>query len=393
LILLAAGPEIHTDFEGGSLAKVDKLGENHFRCALKGEADQDGRNRQITWYYFRLDGAAGREVTLDFTDLVGEYNYRTGARAIDEKTPGVYSYDQKSWRHLDRSAWREGENQSIRLRFTPERNRAWIAHVPPYTTEHLRVLLRDAAAHRHAKGEVAGKTVGGRGLPLLTITNPAIPDASKKAVWLMFRQHSWESGTSWSGEGAIRWLLSADPAAVRIRDEFVFRIFPMADPDGVARGGVRFNAHGYDLNRNWDVTDPKLMPEITAQRKAVFGWLESGRRIDLFFTMHNTETGEYIDGPLEGEHGTMVARLYETLNKQTTFNPTRPPRDLGVSTTPGKPGRMNVCQGLYQQKRIPCVLMEQMIAFNDKLGRQPAIDDRMRFGGQLIRAIAAALRN
>jgi hypothetical protein len=54
---------------------------------------------------------------------------------------------------------------------------------------------------------------------------------------------------------------------------------------------------------------------------------------------------------------------------------------------------MNVCQGLYQQKRVPCVLMEQMIAFNDKLGRQPSIDDRMRFGGQLIRAIAAALRN
>ena len=48
-----------------------------------------------------------------------------------------------------------------------------------------------------------------------------------------------------------------------MRDTTVFRIFPMADPDGVAAGRVRFNKNGYDLNRNWDTPDPSLMPEIS----------------------------------------------------------------------------------------------------------------------------------
>jgi len=73
----------------------------------------------------------------------------------------------------------------------------------------------------------------------------------------------------------------------------------MVDPDGVARGGVRFNKYGYDLNRNWDAPDPKLMPEIWAQRKAVLDWVDQGRRIDLFLSMHNNETIDYIATPLE----------------------------------------------------------------------------------------------
>jgi hypothetical protein len=42
----------------------------------------------------------------------------------------------------------------------------------------------------------------------------------------------------------------------------------MCDPDGVARGGVRFNAFGYDLNRNWDASDEKRTPVIAARRRS-----------------------------------------------------------------------------------------------------------------------------
>jgi hypothetical protein len=61
---------------------------------------------------------------------------------------------------------------------------------------------------------------------------------------------------------------------------------------------VRFNANGYDLNRNWDAVDPRRMPEIAAQRKAILDWVDSGRRIDFFLTLHNTESEDYIAGPL-----------------------------------------------------------------------------------------------
>ena len=132
-------------------------------------------------------------------------------------------------------------------------------------------------------------------MPLITIGTGG---ASKKVAWLMFRQHSWESGSSWAGDGAVRHLLSNEGAA--LRDAPLWKVFPMADPDGVARGGVRFNKHGYDLNRNWDLVKPDVMPEIAAQKKAIFDWLDAGNRIDFFLSIHNTESSEYLAGPPAG---------------------------------------------------------------------------------------------
>ncbi|MBV9082570.1 MAG: hypothetical protein JOZ62_07845, partial [Acidobacteriaceae bacterium] len=67
ILLLAAllVPIIHTDFEGGSLGKVERLSETHLRLAVRGEADQNGRNRQANWYYFRVDQAPLKELTFE----------------------------------------------------------------------------------------------------------------------------------------------------------------------------------------------------------------------------------------------------------------------------------------------------------------------------------------
>ena len=114
----------------------------------------------------------------------------------------------------------------------------------------------------------------------------------------MFRQHSWESGSSWVGEGAIHALLAHSSA--KLREDVIWKIIPLCDPDGVARGGVRFNANGFDLNRNWDTIDPIKMPEITAQRNAIKQWIDSGNHIELLLSLHNTETNEYVEGPPDG---------------------------------------------------------------------------------------------
>jgi hypothetical protein len=225
---------------------------------------------------------------------------------------------------------------------------------------------------------------------LLTITNPKIPEAKKKVVWLMFRQHAWEAGSSWVGDGAIRFLLSSDEKAARIRDENIFKIFPMADPDGVATGGVRFNKNGFDLNRNWDTIDPKTMPEIAAQHKAVLDWLDAGHHVDLFLSLHNTETGEYIEAPQP--YHALGERLFKNLVATTTFNPIGPLRDSEATTTAGKPGRMHVGQGLFHDRKVPAMIMEQMVDFNSKLGHLPEVSDRKAFGAGLVQAMAVAVK-
>jgi hypothetical protein len=188
-------------------------------------------------------------------------------------------------------------------------------------------------------------------------------------------------------------LLSSDPRAGRIRDEAVFKIFPMADPDGVARGGVRYNDHGYDLNRNWDAMDPKLMPEIAAQLKAMLDWVDAGQRIDLFLSMHNSNE-EYLEGPLSAgslQIQQLLKRFFALLVANTAFNPDTPPRDAGFSTTLGMPGRMTVNQGLFHARKIPAMLTEQTVDFDSKLGRVPTTEDRLAFGAGLVRCMWAAV--
>ena len=180
-----------------------------------------------------------------------------------------------------------------------------------------------------------------------------------------------------------------------MRRDIVFRIFPMADPDGVVLGGVRYNQNGYDLNRNWDLHDPVRMPEIAAQKSAVRKWLEAGRRIDLFLTLHNTESSEYITGLPESapsRQRKVLAEFDRRLREETDFSPSRQPEDPGISTTPGKPGRVSVYQAMVHEFGIAGFLMEQRVQHNPKLGRVPLAEDRIRFGRQLARACGAAVR-
>jgi hypothetical protein len=125
------------------------------------------------------------------------------------------------------------------------------------------------------------------------------------------------------------------------------------------------------------------MPEIAAQRSAILDWLHAGNAINLFFTLHNTETAEYLEGP----PGALAEALFKALKEQTTFDPTRA---LSVVIPNTERGRANVVQALGAE-RIPAFLMEQRIAYNGKLGHLPEIADRITFGRQLVQAIHAVV--
>jgi len=388
--LLAASIAIVSNFEGGNIRKVEQAGPAHFRIHLPGDVDQDGRNRQANWYSFRVDGAKGQALALDIVSIPGEYNYKPNKGAVTGDTPPYYSYDNKTWKPWVDFAY-DAETPKLTLRITPETDRLWVAHVPPYTNEHLDALRKPIAGNKWFKEETIGKTAEGRPLRLWHIAE----GRPSKHVWLMARQHSWESPTSWVCEGLVRFLLSNDAEAARIRRSVAFHILPLNDPDGVARGGVRFNKYGYDLNRNWDAFNAGKMPEIAAQHAAIAKWVKAGNPIDLFLTMHNTETAEYLEGAPaagEGKFRDLGERFFRLLNEKTTFAPTRPLSWAERTTTEGKPGRMTVVQGLYKDFGIPTFLTEQRVSMHPKLKRKALTEDRLQFGRDLAVVLAEVVR-
>src|SRR5262249_2554070 len=148
-------------------------------------------------------------------------------------------------------------------------NSVWIAHATPYPLTRLQRLLDESAHSPYVRLEVIGHSLEGRELQLVTVTDSAVSALNKKCIWLITRQHAWETGTSYVLEGALRFLLSDQEQARDLRKRVIFRLIPTMDPDGLVHGHVRFNSLGYDLNRHWSEVDPRqetvrFMPEISS---------------------------------------------------------------------------------------------------------------------------------
>jgi murein tripeptide amidase MpaA len=54
-----------------------------------------------------------------------------------------------------------------------------------------------------------------------------------------------------------------------LRDQFIFKIIPMINPDGVIIGNNRASFLGKDLNRSYLEPNQKLTPEIYAIKMLV----------------------------------------------------------------------------------------------------------------------------
>lgn len=57
-------------------------------------------------------------------------------------------------------------------------------------------------------------------------------------------------------------LMSDEKEAIVLRNQFVFKLIPMLNVDGVVSGSHRCSLAGVDLNRTWDHPSPVLHPVI-----------------------------------------------------------------------------------------------------------------------------------
>jgi len=109
--------------------------------------------------------------------------------------------------------------------------------------------------------------------------------AVRKAVILTSRVHPGESNASFIMHGILDYLVSDDEGARYLRNNFVFKIVPMLNPDGVIVGNYRCSLSGQDLNRQWITPMSKVHPEIYAVKLMIKKTLES-RDIIMFCDIH-----------------------------------------------------------------------------------------------------------
>ena len=73
--------------------------------------------------------------------------------------------------------------------------------------------------------------------------------------------------------------------AKNLRDNFIFKIVPMLNPDGVINGNYRCSLAGCDLNRRWKAPSKILHPMIYHVKKLIKTFSEE-RELVLFCDLH-----------------------------------------------------------------------------------------------------------
>lgn len=111
-----------------------------------------------------------------------------------------------------------------------------------------------------------GKSVKGKDIPMVTISDPAsVPEMTKK-LFIICRQHGNEPASTEAMLRLIEQLVLKDDDITKdVLSKVAFYIVPMVNPDG-ADAFQRRNANGADLNRDWLNL---WQPETRAVRAAI----------------------------------------------------------------------------------------------------------------------------
>ena len=262
--------EIDCAFDGGNIELIATVGDG---ADLNIRKDSNGNWYQ--WFYFRVRGGAGHDLKLRILNA-GQSSYPEGWSGYRARV----SKDNAKWRLTD-TVYADGV---LEIRHRAEAGETWFAFFAPYDMDRHRRFIEQAATHPAVRVQTIGKSVEGRDIACLSLGQGPCQ------VWLLGRQHSGETMASWWMEGAFARLIDpADPVAARLLKEARIHLVPTVNVDGAARGNLRGNAAGVDLNRQWHGPDPKTAPEVAAVRAAMD---EAG--VDLCLDVHGDETIPHV---------------------------------------------------------------------------------------------------
>ena len=96
-----------------------------------------------------------------------------------------------------------------------------------------------------------GTSNGGIDIPILKITNKNKKGEyeEKPIIFIIGRQHTGETHSSFIIHGFINYLASRHVMSQKMRDKYEIWVAPIVNPDGVVIGNYRTNTQGRDMNR------------------------------------------------------------------------------------------------------------------------------------------------
>nr|XP_021138466.1 cytosolic carboxypeptidase 3 isoform X8 [Columba livia] len=286
-------------FESGNLQKVVKVNEFEYQLTLRADLYT---SRYMQWYYFQVSNTqAGMPYRFTIVNFTKRNSlYKRGLRPLlyseaDAKKHSV------GWRRTGneikyyKNNAGQGERQYFSLtwtfQFPHDQDTCYFAHCYPYTysnlQEYLVAISKDPGKSKFCQIHILCRSLAGNIVYVLTITNPpkSSEGAERKAVILTARVHPGETNSSWIMKGFLDYILGDSSKAQLLRDNFVFKVVPMLNPDGVIVGNHRCSLAGQDLNRKYRSNMKKYYPSIWYTRNMIKRVMEE-REVFLYCDIH-----------------------------------------------------------------------------------------------------------
>ncbi|MEC6798061.1 M14-type cytosolic carboxypeptidase [Photobacterium sp. S4TG1] len=267
--------KIFSNFESGSINVVKAESKDDIQLSIP----NDNQSELHQWFHFRLESEAQQPHTIKLLDLANSA-YPEGWNGYDV----VASYDREEWFRIPS----EFDGDNLTFTVIPENESMYFAYFAPYSYDRHQDLLHLAQSHYNCRLETLGHTLDNRDVSLLVIGDEHAADseeAPKKKIWVIARQHPGETMAEWFVEGLVQRLLDeTDTVGRALLNKAVFYVVPNMNPDGSARGHLRLNAIGVNLNREWQTPSLENSPEVFYVREKM---LATG--VDMFLDIHGDE--------------------------------------------------------------------------------------------------------
>jgi len=242
---------VTSTFDSGNGQVIDIQGDE-LRLAIRPDVGE----RHLQWFHFRVTGARDRRLTWRLTNA-SKASYPRGWAGY----AACASYDREHWFRVP-TRYEGGE---LIVEHAVTHDAVWYAYFAPYDEERHQRLIGAMQQRPGVELSSLGATLDGRSMDLLTAGAPdGVP------CWIIARQHPGETMAEHLVEGLLHRLLdSAEALSASLLARARFYVVPNMNPDGSARGHLRTNAAGTNLNRAWAEPSMEASPEVYLVREAM----------------------------------------------------------------------------------------------------------------------------
>ena len=301
-------------FESGNLQLAfltelynDNLDCDKYQLFLSNDTNTTGYTQ---WFFFRITNTKKKKkINLSIMNMLRKHTkYQNGIK--------IWIYSKKKnlnnnigWHHTNEDVkyyrnflYRliKGKRQyfytlSFDYTFEYDNDEIYFANCIPFTYTDVMKELNEYTKYENNKypffhRKTLCTTLAGNDVDYITINNSNLnkfeEESSKKnGIVLFARQHPSETVGSWTIKGAIEFLMGDSDEAKYLRDNFIFKIIPMINVDGVIMGNTRTSLAGCDLNRRWSNPNEFLHPEIFSAKELIMNFA-SNKKIECIVDFH-----------------------------------------------------------------------------------------------------------